>query len=531
MPYQRTLALLAAGLLCIAVSQVWPSGAQSADAPALPAGMQQYLDSVKPAWAGDAELLSAVADGRENWLQLATALDSATWGEAPPGMVNHIVWLIKNAPHLDRLELSAPMLASNVALAMEDAWVGGHSTESDFFRRYILNYRFDDEPVTDWRQALKTRYYQHYSPQQRMDPQKLQGLATAVSANFSIRERGYFGNLADPVSTDNSRAGTKRELALLTAAVFRALGYATRFVRDNASGESWLEVYAGLPVGAGDSGYNPAGWLPVYPTAPQHSGDSAYAATLCGGRTTVVTAGDAFGREQVTARYGPVARVRPVFLRGYEVVSDFKHWSISAFSKGVWVPLDDLEYPSSDKDYPLEGPVPDESGSVWYTLGAPGRYMFTCGVRYPGGVVDVQTRIFDVEPEDNFEHYFELDAPPSLPPAAWVERSISLPEAPSKYIAAQGRYLFLITDDSEPSVRARVQFEQFRSLSSVQYRELQRDSQDPAEAEFISGVLGVGASDALPVAILVIDGRTALYTRGFNLNAADWVLRALGGAM
>lgn len=528
MSFQRSLAPLVAGLLCLPLGQAIAAPAQPPAPLVLPAAMQEYLDSVKPAWAGDAELLAAVADGGENWRELWTALESATWGEAPPPLPGAIGWLIKNAPHLDRLELGAPMLATGSAIAIDDAWASGHSTESNFFRRYMLNYRFDDEPVTDWRQALKFRYFQHRPEDQLIDPATLRGIASAACADFSIRERGYFGNLADPLSIDNSRAGTKRELALLTAAVFRALGYATRFVRDNASAESWVEVYGGGPVGAGDSGYDPAAWLPVYPAAPEHSGDFTYAATLCSGRISVVTAGDAFGREQVTAHYGPVARVRPVFLRGEVEVEDYEHWSISAFSKGAWVPLDDLEYPSSDKDYPLDEPAADENGSVWYTLGAPGRYMFTCGARYPGGVTDVQTSIFAVEPEDYFEHYFGLDAPADLPPAAWVERSVSLPQGDTGFISPQGRYLYLVTDDSEPSVRARELFKPFLPMSSLQYRELRRDTNDAGAAAFIKEVLGVSETDGLPVAVLVIDGRTALYTRGFNLNAADWVRRALG---
>lgn len=505
-----------------------PSRAE--DAPALPADIQAYLDSVKPSWAADSELVSAVADGGNNWRQLASALDGSTWSEAPFGLPDSISWLIKKAPHLDRLELTAPLLDSNGALAIESAWVSGHSTESEFFHRYLLNYRFDDEPVTDWRQTLKFRYYAHYSKDHRTDLAALQDIAGAACADFALRERGYFGNLADPVSIDNSRAGTKREFALLTAAVFRALGYATRFVRENASGESWVEVYGGPPVGKDDQGYDAAAWLPVYPTAPDHSGDFAYAAALCGGRITVITAGDAFGREQVTAHYGPVARARPVFLRDNAEVKGYEHWTLSAFSKGLWVPLDDLEYPSSDKDYPLDEPNGGEDATVWYTLGAPGRYMFTCGERYPGGVADVQTNIFEVEPDDDFEHYFGLDAPADLPPSAWVERSITLPEGDASFISDQGRYLYLVTDDSEPAVRARELFKQFLPFSSVLYREMRRDTKDAAEAAFIKDVLGVSETDGLPVAVLVIDGRTALYIRGFNLNAADWVMRALGGA-
>ena len=45
------------------------------------------------------------------------------------------------------------------------------------------------------------------------------------AAGFRVVERGYFGNLADPVSVDNARAGTERELSILTAAALRAQGF------------------------------------------------------------------------------------------------------------------------------------------------------------------------------------------------------------------------------------------------------------------------------------------------------------------
>lgn len=519
--------------------------ALAADPPKLPDGMQAYLDASKPAWASDAELVKAVADGGANWTELARALDEAakfSADESQPTDVTYaeaLSWLLKNAPHLDRLELTDKMLEENSVQAHDAAARFSHSTKSTFFRRYILNYRLDDEPVTNWRGTLKNKYS---SPEKRVlygeyaasgpsiGAVQLRAISTVICSSFTIRERGFFGNLADPVSIDNSRAGTKREFALLTAAVFRSLGFGTRFVSDNRSGESWVEVYGGGPVGDNDAGYDPNAWLPVYPTAPEHSGDFAYATELCGGRLSVVTAGDAFGREQVTAHYGPVAQVRPVFLKGEgnEEVKDFTSWSVSAWSKGAWVPLDDLEYPSSDKDYPLDEPAGGQDATVWYTLGAPGRYRFTAGLRYPGGVVYVQNSEFEVQPGDHLEHYFGLDAPASLPDAALVERQIASPlPADSKLISASGRYLFLITDDSEPSKRTETMLEPLRSMDSLFYQVYRADTADPAIQSLLLDTLKLDKNDPLPVLILVSDGQARLYLRGYNLNALDWVKREL----
>ena len=44
---------------------------------------------------------------------------------------------------------------------------------------------------------------------------------------------------------------------------------------------------------------------------------------------------------------------------------------------------------------------------------------------------------------------------------------------------------------------------------------------------FIKDVLQVKDDDPRPVVILVVNGETRLYQRGYNLNLLDWVMREL----
>src|SRR5690606_31525985 len=98
---------------------------------------------------------NSLRDAGENWTQLAAALESCAGRTAD---LADMLWLLSNAPHLDRLELQAPMLIDNLELSRQWCGEGGYQQGSEFFRRYILNYRIDDEPVTSWRRVLMERY-------------------------------------------------------------------------------------------------------------------------------------------------------------------------------------------------------------------------------------------------------------------------------------------------------------------------------------------------------------------------------------
>jgi len=508
------------------------SGTQAAladaeEAAEIPAEIAAFVDSQTPEWSDRAAITDALIDAGDNWRELALSLDAYRTVKQVPlaeegdpalaGDYNNLVWLITAASHLDRLELTAPVLLESMFQAERAAAEFGYQPDGDFFRRYVLNYRLDDEPVTRWRLELKERYL-------RLDPETGQYRRATVAEvvaqaadGFTMHERGYYGNLADPLSIDTARAGTGRELALLTAAALRSQGYATRFVRENRSGESWVEVHdphVGVPGTA---------WLPVYPQAPERTGEIEYARELCGGRLTVVTAGDAFGRVQVTSHYGATCAVVPSFTAAGAVQLEFEHWSICAWADGYYKALDDLGYPLGELDYPADAMGGQED--VYY-IGAPGEYRLECGVRYPGAVIHVKTMDFTAEPNGHVELAVNLDAPAQLPAAALVERRVDWAwgeDGPSE----PGTYLIVIHDDAEPSVRALELLDKYKDDPRLSYECYTRQPDSADLANWIGEALKVKPEDELPVVILVVDGATVIYHRGFELSIADWVKRAL----
>jgi len=498
-------------LLCLLLP---PIAAAQDDDPRL-VEIESYVLADTPDWADRDAIREALTDAGGNWEELAGALSAVYPGASQPYDQQdylNMVWLLQHATHLDRLELTSEILVENMDEALSIAGRDGWDKAGELFRRYVLNYRLDDEPVTRWRRELRLRY--------AGGERELGALVARITAGFIERERGYYGNLADPLSVDNARAGTGRELAILTAAALRAQGYPTRFVRENLSGESWVEVYDGGP---GD--YDPAAWLPVYPGAPERTGEAGHAADLCGGRIALVTAGDAFGREQVTGRYSDICAVRPRFSEGGEPQPDFEHYSITAWHEGTFVPLDDLGYPLGELDYPPD--ATEAEGDVYY-VGAPGDYRLQCGVRYPGAVVHVQTRDFEAAAGGDVLIEVALDAPADLPQAALIERTVDW-----RWEREEGMpplLLMVIYDDGEPSVRARALLAPFADDERVLFEEDPYTSDCADLTDWIREDLKVTDEDEKP-AVILLDGagRTLLYLRGYDLNIADWVERAVAG--
>jgi hypothetical protein len=482
-----------------------------------------------PADVDTVKLTAALKDSGQNYIELIQALDGALARYPAPAQAalatSELAWLLINAPHLDRLELNSVILHNNLALALAAADKYGYNPSSDFFRRYVLNYRIDDEPVTDWRPAFQHGLGPAYRSGGGLELQLLRAQASLAMQGFQVRQRGFFGPEADPLSLARSRAGTKSEAALLLAANLRGSGYATRFVSDNASGMSWVEVYSGDP-----GQYAAADWVPVYPQAPDYSGDPAAARALCGERLSVVTAGDAFGHEQVTARYSPTGAVRLSFTRGGLDQPDFAGYAITSWHDGTYVPLDDLEYPVSAMDYPLDqdSAHAKEAAARRFHLAAPGDYRLEAGVRYPGGITDVKLLPFHLEPGDDTPLTLALDPPAELPLTALVERTLGAPPAAAG-LQPSGRYLLAVYDGSEPSVRTRALLEPYRAMNSVQYIDLDAAATD-AHSQALLEYLQLKPDDAQPIVVLIVDGQTRLYRRGYDLSIGDWVQRALGGA-
>lgn len=504
----RALAYFA--VITAVILSILPVGAaEDSPAPGISIAAKVYaIDGVAP------ERISAIlSDAGDNWPELAAAIKTRVIGDDLMAYHN-LLWQLEVASHLDRLELSTAVLLTNQDLAIAAAAEHGYDRGSEFYRRYVLSYRLDYEPVTNWRSQLKARYAGIAAG--AADP--LAELSTAAAEGFRIHPRGYYGNIAAPLAIDNSRAGSERELSILTAAVLRAQGYGTRFVREEGSGTSWVEAYTGDPTA-----YDAQAWQPVYPTAPEHSGDSTYARELCGGHICVVTAGDPLGNEQVTLRYTPVCAVNPSFTRAGEPQDSFEHYGLTWWDGGTYVPLDSLSALLSPIGYP-------DAANGAYFLGAPGKYLLQCGVRYPGGVVHVQTAEVVAVPDGSVALTLALDPPADLPREALAERSITL--TPGPWVTADAEYQLyaVVLPEDEPSVRALELLAEYEADPRVEYRVLDSTTEDAALQEFIRDVLKVAEKDALPVVILQHGLEvTLIYRRGYDLSIRDWIERGLAG--
>ena len=115
------------------------------------------------------------------------------------------------------------------------------------------------------------------------------------------------------------------------------------------------------------------------------------------------------------------------------------------------MPLDDLEYPASDKDYPLDEATPDAS-EKHFALGF-GKYRIESGLRFPGGTSFVRTSEFTLSSEIPSLKLLCLIAPPAdLPQTALVERDLG-DFSDSARLSHSGRYVFFVGDGGEPSLR------------------------------------------------------------------------------
>jgi hypothetical protein len=305
-------------------------------------------------------------------------------------------------------------------------------------------------------------------------------------------------------------------------------------VREGRTGKSWVEVYTGFPDSSDSFSEDADLWLPVYPENPQYTFDRSFANELNEDRITVITAGDAFGREQVTANYTSVGGASPTFERNGEKVENFEHFSINAWYDGHWVPVDDLQwYPEgtgAEADTSMLAGSEEVGDAQVYLLGA-GDYRLVCGNRYPGGHVHVQTQDFSIAAGQITSLHVDMTPPADLPLTALVERKVNTSLLPEEHTTlATGIRVVLVSDDSEPSLRARnilVDTVSAHGIAIVEYPLSQLQTAEGEEKNPLAAALSVNNNDEMPIVILLVDGATKLYTVGYNLSVGQWLERAL----
>ncbi len=311
---------------------------------------------------------NALTDAGTNWRELATAVERADAPYRPEA-----VWLICQMPHLDRLEMTSPIMLEHVVYAHKATTAFRYPVPESLFRDYILTYRIADEPVTAWRKLL----FDRFAPLTRnaMTPEQAARIVNQwLSRNLKTSEKGFFGPMQSPELTLSSGRGTPEEIAVLATAILKTLGVPSRRVKvpwlGGQDGDaSWVEVFS------------QGRWLPLYSLQARAFGDTTWIERNHLHNVTIAVATSAFDQQLVTERYTQHGSFNLHLKAAGKPLSKFENFSFNVFNSGAWRQLDELNT------------VTDSSGDFQCVLGD-GEYLLTCGIRDPNGNPWITNREF-----------------------------------------------------------------------------------------------------------------------------------------
>lgn len=320
----------------------------------------------------------ALQDAGKNWAELAEAIR-----ECKPEYRDACIWLILSMPHLDRLEMTQTCLLEHI----EYAYKVKKALQDTLFREYILAYRIDEEPVKPWRKYLSQEF--SWLKGKKNSPKELNKW---ISVNMKTVEPELLGPQASPVETFISKSGTPREIALLTVAICKSIGIPAQQVRckflgEEASGKSWLELYER------DT------WLPLYPTEPEAFGDFNYIEQKRSYNISVAVSKSAFKISNVTPHYTTTGVVEIEFTKDDTLLQQFEHFSLNVLNNGTLRALDDLGY--------FE-PTSSDSQGLWQTAIGNGQYVAVAGVRNSTGSAWVVMKEIEVLADDTTRIQLDL---------------------------------------------------------------------------------------------------------------------------
>ena len=350
------------------------------------------------------QIIDAFTDSAGNWRNLYGAIEYFTGDKREA-----CIYLVKIMPHLDRLEMTMETLVEHVEYAWSAKTDFPYTVPDDMFREYILIYRLGREPVTPYRAILRERF-EHLVGATPSDTAK--AVNEWIHENMEIKPRGFFGPRPSPTSVLSAGVGTEKDIANLTVGILKTLGVPSRRVSisnfgQQTGGAAWVEIYDGE-------------WVPLYPDAPTDFGDFTHWEQGKKYNVTVATAQSAFNAAQVTSAYTGVGVIELKFSRQGQVIPDFKHFGISVYNNGAFLPLDDLEYPLEDTSM-----LTNEAGVFEAVLGD-GTYLVQCGVRNYKGDPWVQTSFVYLAAGEKIRVEFEIDIPVmDLAPGDLVKRKFN----------------------------------------------------------------------------------------------------------
>jgi len=344
--------------------------------------IQDYLSSVPATDRGKLE--EALKDAGGNGKELGGALKEASETEQ-----GDVAYLIKEMPHLDRLEMTSAVLLEHVREAQRARKESfAKALSESLYQEHLLTYRLDEEPCEAWRKSLR----EEFTPLIKGCQGPLEAARCVnrwVAKNIKRVGSRYFGPEQSPLMTLARNKGTPAEVAVLTTAILRSLGIACRMASLGARDRD-DPLYAWIEVCSSEV------WVPLYPFDPKRFGKGPGCDFI-----PVVSTSSGFGPVLVTERYTPVGQARLVLKEKGKPLAGFKDFSISVITGGAFKPLDELAALFPDEELKT-----DSAGTFACTLGQ-GRYLAVAGKRDSLGNPDVVLKEFMVAPKQTAE--VELD--------------------------------------------------------------------------------------------------------------------------
>jgi hypothetical protein len=465
------------------------------------------------------ELEKALADAGDAATQLTSALDLLEGS-----LLDDAVFLLGRMPHLDRLEMSREVLVHHVVYADLARQVFEWRAPDSLYRQFLLTYRLDQEPITDWRAAfwpiVKKRARGITSTEKFV-----RDLNEWVAVSIREMEPEFFGGQQAPDQTLSAQRGTRKEIASLTTALLKTAGIPSRRVSvaaflGQSGGAAWTEVFI---IEKGQ-------WLPLYPNAPECFGDFAWREPdSVQANVPYAEARSAFEALDVTLNYTATGELNIHFTRAGAPAAGFDGFTINVFNNGAFIAIDELEA------------VADAAGTFHCRLGD-GQYWITAGTRDPSGSPWVNMQPVEVKSGLSTNLNINLTPKPYIStrpataqaaadvPLFVINDAYSQVRSSREAIGKGPLLLVILRPNHEPSVRTKDLVQSWLNQREGKAPEVlwvmegQQNSDDPAggvnDPEGKVGQLfGLKSQDEYPL-VLWVDktGKITSTSKGYNLN-------------
>ncbi|RLC47406.1 MAG: hypothetical protein DRH57_04125 [Candidatus Cloacimonadota bacterium] len=457
------------------------------------------------------ELETALEDAYENRPELEKALNHFTNEKRATAE-----YLIKQMPHLDRLEMTAETLIEHIEYAYKTREESKIQLDDEFFQKFIATYRISYEVIKPWRKLLYNDF--HYLMKEDIDTQ-VREICKWVNEHIKKTERSsIFGPQQSPTQTYNGRKGTDNDKTILTIAILKSLGIPCRKVYTRAftisekyqvgeHGKSWLEFY------------NAEKWLPVYLDAPDDIGNFQHFAKYDSVKVASVWGYDGFELTDLTENYTKTGTVKIQFFNNGKLYPDYKDFTINIFSDGFFDSLDEL------------GESTDSTGYYQANLGN-GLYYLIYGYRDGEGNPSIKIKDFFVNIDDTTHLEIDLLMPEIITEIDNVlyKKLAELKLNGNKSIITQDSIQIIIfIDNEEPSRRIVPKFVEKKDIipfikwvltedTSDEIKKLLQNNWLYCDKDKLSKDLGFNAIMDYPAVIVIKNHQLVMKSLGYNTN-------------